>query len=350
MVKRLAILFLLVTPVAWIVGQAFTFEDLTGVHPRHSAPATVGPSDASHSTIAPATEIIPADGASTQTILVQARDYSGNNETNGGDTVVIFRFSGTGSVGSTTDNGNGTYTAVLTSASSTGTGTIEALLNGNPVGTAVGASTSIATYGTPTVSASYSTVTSYPTNITADGSASSVVTITVKNTGNVAMPGQTVSLSLPGTHSYSIGSPSATDGSGQTTASFVTTLSQVATVHASVGAVSITQYASIICLAGAVNAYSSSASASPSTGVASDGVATSTITVTLSDANFNPCVGKTVTFSVSGGTGNTTSTPAVTDSSGTTTGTIKSTSSGVKTITVAGDGVTIAAAPTVTFL
>jgi len=61
-----------------------------------------------------------ADGTSTQVITVQARDMNNNNLTTGGETLV---FSATaGSMGSTTDNGNGTYTATWTAPTSVGSG------------------------------------------------------------------------------------------------------------------------------------------------------------------------------------------------------------------------------------
>ncbi|MGN6642718.1 MAG: beta strand repeat-containing protein, partial [Verrucomicrobiota bacterium] len=105
-----------------------------------------GPADAAHSTISPATAFILPNGLSTQVITVQARDASGNKVTVGGSTVVISRSSGAGTIGGTTDNGNGTYTATVTSPLSAGSGTFTATLDGVAVGTAVGASSSLLTY------------------------------------------------------------------------------------------------------------------------------------------------------------------------------------------------------------
>ncbi|MCX6896384.1 MAG: autotransporter-associated beta strand repeat-containing protein, partial [Verrucomicrobia bacterium] len=106
---------------------------------------SVGAVDASHSTISPATATKTADGSSTQVITVQARDVNNNNRVTGGDTVVFSATAGT--VGSTTDNGNGTYTATWTAPTSVGSGTatVTATLGGTAVGTAVSASSSVIT-------------------------------------------------------------------------------------------------------------------------------------------------------------------------------------------------------------
>ncbi len=107
---------------------------------------TPGAANAAHSTISPATAYITADGISTLVITVQARDINNNNLTTGGSAVVISRSSGTGTVGGTTDNGNGTYTATVISPTATGSGTFTATLGWVDVGTAVGASSSVITY------------------------------------------------------------------------------------------------------------------------------------------------------------------------------------------------------------
>jgi hypothetical protein len=101
--------------------------------------------DAAHSTISPASASITANGTSTQVITVQARDASNNNITTGGSPVV-FSLSGPGSISGTTDNGNGTYTATVTSPTTLGAGTVTATLGGTPVGTAVALSNSVVSY------------------------------------------------------------------------------------------------------------------------------------------------------------------------------------------------------------
>src|SRR5205823_456626 len=115
-----------------------------------------GAANAAHSTVSPATASIPADGSSTQVITVQARDQNNNNLTTGGATVLMSK-SGGGTLSSVTDNGNGTYTATLTSLS-TGSATVTATLGGTAVGTAVSASSSVVTFTPGPVNAAHSTV------------------------------------------------------------------------------------------------------------------------------------------------------------------------------------------------
>jgi hypothetical protein len=78
-------------------------------------------------TIAASPSSIAANGTSTSTITVQLKDASNTNLTTGGATVTIFTTSGT--VGSVTDNNNGTYTATLTSSNTITTATISFKVN-----------------------------------------------------------------------------------------------------------------------------------------------------------------------------------------------------------------------------
>ncbi|WP_269025858.1 invasin domain 3-containing protein [Aquirufa nivalisilvae] len=92
---------------------------------------TVGAVNATVSTLTPTTANIFADG-STQTLTVTAKDLNGNAITTGGATVLITKSSGVGTVSTVTDNGNGTYTATV-SSNTPGTGVFVASINGNPV-------------------------------------------------------------------------------------------------------------------------------------------------------------------------------------------------------------------------
>ena len=72
---------------------------------------------------------------STVTLGLQAKDGSGNNVTTGGATVVFTASGGTstGSIGATTDNHNGTYSAVFTGVKSGTATTIHATIGGTSV-------------------------------------------------------------------------------------------------------------------------------------------------------------------------------------------------------------------------
>tara|TARA_R100000908_G_scaffold23815_4_gene9835 strand:- start:60017 stop:67576 length:7560 start_codon:yes stop_codon:yes gene_type:complete len=90
-----------------------------------------GTVDAGSSTITASPTVILNDGASTSTITVQAKDAFGNNKTAGGATVVLS--TDQGSIGSVTDNSNGTYTATLTSSTSIVTATVTGTLNSTAI-------------------------------------------------------------------------------------------------------------------------------------------------------------------------------------------------------------------------
>jgi len=93
-----------------------------------TAPAAADPSK---STITADPTSLPADGTSNSTITVQLKDANGLNLTSGGDEVALS--TDRGSLGSVTDNGNGTYTATLTAGTTAGTATVTGTLNGVPM-------------------------------------------------------------------------------------------------------------------------------------------------------------------------------------------------------------------------
>lgn len=166
-----------------------------------------GPVSASHSTVSPATASIAANGTSTQIITVQARDTNNVNETSGGATVVFSR-SGTGTLSGTTDVGNGTYRATLTSPASAGLATVTATLNGTSVGTAVGASQSVVTFtatNTTTVNAAHSTITPPLASLTANGGSTQTITVQARDgsDNNITTGGATVVFARSGTGTIS---------------------------------------------------------------------------------------------------------------------------------------------------
>ena len=95
-----------------------------------------------------------------------------------------------------------------------------------------------------------------------------------------------------------------------------------------------------------VSASQSEVTSSPAT-ILNDGVAASTITVTLRNAAGTPLSGKSVTLS-STGSNNTIVQPGTTNGSGVTTGTIASTTAEAKTVTAVSEGITVTDTATVT--
>ena len=87
---------------------------------------------AANTTISANPASIAANGTSTSTLTVQAKDSSGNNLTSSGGVVILSTT--LGSLGSLTDNGNGTYTAILTSAAMPGTASITGTIAATDIG------------------------------------------------------------------------------------------------------------------------------------------------------------------------------------------------------------------------
>ena len=88
-----------------------------------------GPPSPVTSTISADPESIPASSDARSTITVRLRDAQENLLTEGGDKVKL-RITGTGRIGSVTDHGDGTYTAVVTPPRLPGLGTVRGDLNG----------------------------------------------------------------------------------------------------------------------------------------------------------------------------------------------------------------------------
>ncbi len=82
---------------------------------------------AATSTVSASSRIVATNG--TTTLTIQLKDGSGNNITSGGASV-SFNTPSAGSIGSVTDNNNGTYTAVYTAGVSAGSITITPRLSG----------------------------------------------------------------------------------------------------------------------------------------------------------------------------------------------------------------------------
>ncbi len=111
---------------------------------------------------------------SAVTLTLQAKDAAGNNLTAGGLTVVFSNSGGTstGTIGSTTDHGNGTYTASFTGVTAGSATTIGATINA----AAVTSTLPTVTVTAGTASTSKSTV-SVSSGTVASGSA---VTLTLQ--------------------------------------------------------------------------------------------------------------------------------------------------------------------------
>src|SRR5206468_2710015 len=113
-------------------------------------------------------------------------------------TVVISKSSGTGTVSGVTDNGNGTYTATVTSPTATGSGVFVATLGGAAVKSGTASQTqATVTYAPGPADATKSTLSPATATITANGTATQVLTVQAKdaNGNTLSSGGSTVVVS-----------------------------------------------------------------------------------------------------------------------------------------------------------
>ena len=207
------------------------------------------------------------------------------------------------------------------------------------------------TAGTPT--SGNSTVSASPTSITADGTTTSTVTVTLFDAFSHPVSGKTVTLAQ-GTGSSTISPASATtNASGVAAFTVKDTKAETVTYTArdTTDNVTITQTAQVTFTPGTPTAGNSTVTANP-TSVTADGTTTSTITVTLEDAHNNPVSSKTVTLSQGTGSSTITTVSGTTNASGQASFTVKNTKaeSVIYTATDTTDAVTVAQTATVTFI
>lgn len=139
-----------------------------------------GPVSASGTTISSSLSTLSADGTSTSVITVQLKDVNGNNVTEGGRAITLSTTSGV--LSEIVDNGNGTYSATLTSSTVPGT----AVVTGTLEGEIIGDSEEI------TFSTLVTNISTLAIQLPADGTSNTVVTVTVKDIDNKGIPGMLV--------------------------------------------------------------------------------------------------------------------------------------------------------------
>ncbi len=122
-----------VTPTSAGVGDRVITTSDGSINAGGSGNFTVnpGPASTATSTVTANPTSIVANGLTTSAITVQLKDAFGNNLIASGGTVGVSANLGT--ISSTTDNANGTYSATLTSGIVAGPSTVSAILNSSPV-------------------------------------------------------------------------------------------------------------------------------------------------------------------------------------------------------------------------
>jgi adhesin/invasin len=290
---------------------------------------------------------IVANGSSTSTVTLHLSDALGNDLSAPDGSTIAFT-TDLGSVGPATDNGDGTYTATLTSGTVAGTATVSATRNGFAFTQSF---TVTLTLGP--VSAGVSTASASPSSVLANGSAISTVTVTLKDANGNVVTGKTVSLGQGGGSSTIAPASAVTSSSGVATFTVKSTVAESVTYTATdtTDSIAVTQQPGVTFTPGAVTAAQSTVAASLGSVVA-DNAATSTITVTLKDADGNVVAGKTVALGQ--GAGSSTISPAstVTDGSGQAVFTVENpvAESVVYTATDTTDSVTVTQTASVNFV
>ncbi|WP_299767417.1 Ig-like domain-containing protein [uncultured Dokdonia sp.] len=130
--------------------------------------------DLNQSTITANPTEITANGTSTSTIIVQLKDSEGQIVTEGGqDITIIKNDEASAAISNTTDNNNGTYQATLTSSQLLETVTLSFYLNNE---NNLSINTALVVIGS-LVNLEQSTITASPTEIMANGSSQSLITV-----------------------------------------------------------------------------------------------------------------------------------------------------------------------------
>jgi len=239
---------------------------------------TPGTADTTTSTISVSPASVVADGSSTSIITVQLKDAQGNNQTSGGQTIAISS-TGSGSIGSVSDNGNGTYSASITNTIAEPV-TITATLNSNPITDSASIS-----FTSGTISTLLTLITASPLSAVANGVDSIEITLqAIDNLGNnLTSGGADIGLAQDGNASLQ---PVLDNGDGTYTANLTSTIAETLTVSGTIAGIAITDSETITFTAGPPTTSQTTISAAPSA-VTANGTTEATITVQAVDSQGN---------------------------------------------------------------
>ncbi len=344
----------------------FTATDAHSVviNERPTVTFTPSASEASNSTVATSAANVPADGSTAATITVTLKNKLGSPIV--GHTVHLAASGG--SHATITPQASAPLT---TTTATTGTGGVAtfAVTDNHATGESVTFSASDTTDGIPVIQtavvdftpppseASNSTVFVSPPSVPSDGTSAATVTVTLKNTSDVPINGDTVSLSATGANSATQvsvgGTVSGGDGTaGQVVFSVTDATAQTVTYNVTDTTVSVTLdlQASIIFHLPSTEAADSTVVASPTT-VPGNGATLSTITVTLLNNGSTPVAGANVTLASSSTNTSIHASSSSTNTSGVVTFTVSDTVAEIVTLTATDttNTVTINQKPAVTF-
>ena len=291
----------------------------------------------------PLTDVVA--GVESSTVTVNVADANGNPIDGLVDADFTIDAGGATDGEITTTGMAGQYSFQVTS---TAAGTFEVTVS---IGAETLGSPVSITFVPGAVSGSVSDATADPTvNVPADGTTTSTVTILVRDSNNNPIPdlasGAFGVIAAPTGASISAVTQTATPGTYQFTVS--NTEAETVTLAITVDGIALVDEPTVTFVADAVNATNSSATASPTDITAGE---TSTITVTLRDANQNLVSGQAAAFAIVFTTGTATFNNDVTETapgSGVYEFTVSSETAGTVTVQITVDSVVLGATPTIT--
>ena len=272
---------------------------------------------------------IVANGADTSVVTLTLKDTYGNPIKNG---VIGFTSNLSGVVlGGVSGDGNGVYTTTLTAGTVAGVVTVGATVNGMTVSGLTTMVTLKADISTVRIASGDLYVQS--NDAVANGVATNSVKATVTDANGNAVPDVTVNFSA--TNSANIAATGKTGPDGTVTMTLTSTTSGASTVTASVNG--STRSVTVTFKVGVASATKSTLTINP-TSIVADNAVTSTLTLTLKDANGNLIDNATVAFASTGVTGVTLSNASDTGN-GVYTATLKGSVAGTATVGVSVNGV-----------
>ena len=310
--------------------------------------------DAANSTVVAAPTTVASDGTTTSTITVILSDASNNPVAGKTVTLTSSRAEGVDTISAASGPSSSVGVVTFSVKSSTSGPAIFTATDVSDSNLVISPSTATVTFEAGALSAANSTVAADPSTVTANGSGTSTITVTLKDASGTAVHGKTVSLvSSRGTPPDTI-SPTTgvSNTSGVVTFAVSSAIAGDATFTATGDSIAIPQTASVTFTPGPVAGGTSTVTASPATATA-DGIATSTVTVTLMDADSNRVAGKDVSLVSDRGTPPDTILPAsgnTSDANGVATFIVSSATVGAPVFTATGDSVPIPETATVSFV
>ncbi|HTT66601.1 MAG TPA: Ig-like domain-containing protein [Gemmatimonadales bacterium] len=226
---------------------------VTTTSPRVTVTTAAQAPDPTKCTVTVSAATIAVNG--TSTITLQAINSAGANLTTGGAAVQFTASGGTsrGTISSTVDHGDGTYTAVYTATTAGTAQTIGATVNGAAVTTA--RPTITVTAGSQVVDPTKCTVSVSPPTVTVNGT--SVITLQAKNSSgaNVTVGGATVVFTASGGTSTGTISATTDHNNGTYTAIYTGTgVGTAQTIGATVNGAAVTTALPTITVSGSFQA------------------------------------------------------------------------------------------------